>query len=658
MSLSMRMTFLCGAHLLRGDHRRLARLHRAAHAAPAGAAGAAAHHRAARLLTRSAHVTPAARAAHRAGARVVLHTARHVRLRRRRARGAPRARASARPGRPVQYSTPVFGAVLGRVGASGGLRRRRRRRGGRRTGGGGGGAATTTGGGGGGGATRLRQDGRRRCGGGRVVGGTLDRRREVAARTTRVRAEPRRWVSVRACSRDRAAVRASTRPRGCSCAPRGWATGRSRGRARTQRLGDADDRSCSGMTEHVVERTHRGRRRRQQRGARRRLGRGARRGGLRDRAALDDASVGPDALLDDVVRALLLEVALHALDRLGLDGAHVVAHVGYADGLEQPHDLLRVEVQLLGHLVDANLAAHRASGRLLHSAPSLVVTAARVSRSAQHLEARRRCRRGGRRRWRPPSPRAAAPSSVFVLHATARPSATALVTSVVCAIAPCVDRDDRERRAPLRSASSAASAPMASAPRAPRRQHQPRHAPVARRDQPPRRARPRRPSRPLERARQPPRAPCRGSRAAAWRCAPRPNAAAGEVEHDLVARPTTRRTMRRRRRRAGRSPRTSAPGRARRSVALASSPRLWSLSSLVRTWTSTSAVRLSHQVCGCAAASRALATASRRAASIVFASPDRKCSAPCLMARAFLMPRPVLMASLSSSSRRMSSTVL
>jgi hypothetical protein len=37
-----------------------------------------------------------------------------------------------------------------------------------------------------------------------------------------------------------------------------------------------------------------------------------------------------------------------------------------------------------------------------------------------------------------------------------------------------------------------------------------------------------------------------------------------------------------------------------------------------------------------------LATASRRAASIVFDSLDRKCSAPCLMARAFLMPRPGL----------------
>ena len=61
-----------------------------------------------------------------------------------------------------------------------------------------------------------------------------------------------------------------------------------------------------------------------------------------------------------------------------------------------------------------------------------------------------------------------------------------------------------------------------------------------------------------------------------------------------------------------------------------------------------------------ASASRSFAAlaATLRAASMTFDSLAKKCSAPCLMARAFLMPRPVLIASLSSSSRRMSSTVL
>ena len=66
----------------------------------------------------------------------------------------------------------------------------------------------------------------------------------------------------------------------------------------------------------------------------------------------------------------------------------MVAHVDDADRLKQADDLLRIEVQLLGHLVDANLAAHRASGNLLHSAPSLVadvVAAAPASAAARIL---------------------------------------------------------------------------------------------------------------------------------------------------------------------------------------------------------------------------------------------------------------------------------
>ena len=124
------------------------------------------------------------------------------------------------------------------------------------------------------------------------------------------------------------------------------------------------------------------------------------------------------------------------------------------------------------------------------------------------------------------------------------------------------------------------------------------------------------------------------------------------------------------RRRTSRSPRTCAPGHAlpRSSPSLASAPSPSSLSRfpsklsvacLARRRTFLLVAVLSSPCyCEGCAASRARATASRRAASIVFASPERKCSAPCLIARAFLMPRPVLIASFSSSSRRSSSTVL
>ena len=95
---------------------------------------------------------------------------------------------------------------------------------------------------------------------------------------------------------------------------------RARGRRRSA-LGDA--RCARRRRGDVVERRARD-------GARRGEGSGGgstggagpvRRPGLGDRAALDDAPVGADALLDDVVRALLLEVALDALDGLGLDAS-------------------------------------------------------------------------------------------------------------------------------------------------------------------------------------------------------------------------------------------------------------------------------------------------------------------------------------------------
>jgi hypothetical protein len=60
---------------------------------------------------------------------------------------------------------------------------------------------------------------------------------------------------------------------------------------------------------------------------------------------------------------LLLEVALHALDGLGLDRAHVVSDLVDPHGLEETHDRLRVEVELLRYLVNTHLA-HRTSRNL------------------------------------------------------------------------------------------------------------------------------------------------------------------------------------------------------------------------------------------------------------------------------------------------------
>ena len=132
---------------------------------------------------------------------------------------------------------------------------------------------------------------------------------------------------------------------------------------------------------------------------------------------------------------------------------------------------------------------------------------------------------------------------------------------------------------------------------------------------------------------------------------------------DLVSARRTRRGRARpgtsapcpRRRCAHDSPRTCASSRAARSCLrrLASSRSARCLSLVLgRSLSASFLVRPAASL----APSRALAAHLAARASIAFDSLDRKCSAPCLMARAFLMPRPVLMASLSSSSRWMSST--
>ena len=72
-------------------------------------------------------------------------------------------------------------------------------------------------------------------------------------------------------------------------------------------------------------------------------------------APLHHAAVGAHALLDDLWSLLPLQMTLHPLDDVGLDGAHVIAHVADAHGLEERDQRLLIHVQLLGDLVDPNL---------------------------------------------------------------------------------------------------------------------------------------------------------------------------------------------------------------------------------------------------------------------------------------------------------------
>src|SRR5579871_2409798 len=106
----------------------------------------------------------------------------------------------------------------------------------------------------------------------------------------------------------------------------------------------------------------------------------------------------------------------------------MVAYVGHADGLEQPDDLLRGEGQLLRHLVDANLAAHRASGRLLHPVPSPIAAtpASAIVRKALSSAAIPAWQAAQIATDSSPSK---PPSSLFALHATANPPAMAAWTS-------------------------------------------------------------------------------------------------------------------------------------------------------------------------------------------------------------------------------------
>ena len=256
------------------------------------------------------------------------------------------------PGRPVQYSTPVFGALLwrgtvgvsmmtaagGRRGDDHGLRRRRRARHRRRS--------------------RWRRRGRRRSqryllyrrrssrrdgivrrafDDGRRRGRRLDdrRTRRLGREAPRARSFPRQRRHRRRLEGARALALFVNGGQASTLHVAKFAHRLAR---RGGRRGEVPVGLRRREARDVVERSDRRGRERQRR-AGRRVG-----GGLGDRAALDDASVGADALLHDVVRALLLEVTLDALHLLWLDRAHVVSHVDHADGLEQADDLLGVEV--------------------------------------------------------------------------------------------------------------------------------------------------------------------------------------------------------------------------------------------------------------------------------------------------------------------------
>jgi hypothetical protein len=71
---------------------------------------------------------------------------------------------------------------------------------------------------------------------------------------------------------------------------------------------------------------------------------------------LDHAAVRTDALLVDLGSLLPLEVPLEALHDVALDSAHVVAHLGDPQRLEERDQLLLIHLQILGDLVDPLLA--------------------------------------------------------------------------------------------------------------------------------------------------------------------------------------------------------------------------------------------------------------------------------------------------------------
>src|SRR4051794_35628124 len=65
-------------------------------------------------------------------------------------------------------------------------------------------------------------------------------------------------------------------------------------------------------------------------------------------ATLDDR--GTNSFLDGAWRLCLLEVPLHAVDHLRAYGAHVIADVRHAHGLEQGDEALVVHAQIASHL--------------------------------------------------------------------------------------------------------------------------------------------------------------------------------------------------------------------------------------------------------------------------------------------------------------------
>jgi hypothetical protein len=101
-----------------------------------------------------------------------------------------------------------------------------------------------------------------------------------------------------------------------------------------------------------------------------RLRRGLRLGAA-GRAALDHR--GADPLLDHLGRLLPLEVPLDALDNVGLDSAHVVAHVANAHGLEERDERLLVHVELLSDLVDPDFAHAPRSNVIQSASPNRAV---------------------------------------------------------------------------------------------------------------------------------------------------------------------------------------------------------------------------------------------------------------------------------------------
>src|SRR5687768_998564 len=146
-------------------------------------------------------------------------------------------------------------------------------------------------------------------------------------------------------------------------------------------------------------------------------------------------------------------MSLHAIDHLGTDRAHMIAHVRYPHRLEQCNEALRFHAQIASYLVHTQLCRH----------PTSVTLCARPGSSSSDNEIillTSRERSGENKATSPSSSRPkAAPSSALVLNRQTRPPAARRLTGDSSAEARASRARTRSSTWPSRSASSTAVAP-------------------------------------------------------------------------------------------------------------------------------------------------------------------------------------------------------